>query len=129
MYMTPDDVDELLRRELRARGMRTDGDLLVLSERCAEIADLAPSRAGGRWANPPAVAGQRRSASAVEAVTNTTVGLIGSFIITFVMLHLIEDRAVAAAATVAGCTLWSLARGYAIRRLFDAAAVREAQQF
>ncbi|MNK29181.1 hypothetical protein D3C87_475710 [compost metagenome] len=68
------------------------------------------------------MATQTRRQSAVEVVTNTAAGMLGSWVIAYATMSAISDRATAAAVTVAGCTVWSLARGYWIRRRFDAIA-------
>lgn len=61
---------------------------------------------------------QTRRQSAVEVVTNTFVGMAGSWLITYVTLSLVEGKATGTTVTVIGCTIWSLARGYWIRRRF-----------
>lgn len=61
---------------------------------------------------------QTRRQSAVEVVTNTFVGMTGSWLITYGTLSLISDRVTSTTVTVIGCTIWSLVRGYWIRRRF-----------
>lgn len=61
---------------------------------------------------------QTRRQSVIEVCTNTAVGMIGSWLITFVTMSLVKNIPLAAAITVAGCTIWSLVRGYLIRRHF-----------
>lgn len=62
---------------------------------------------------------QSRRHSAVEVFTSTFIGFIGSWIITyFTFLH-VKDAAVAATTGVVLCTVWSLVRGYTIRRHFS----------
>lgn len=61
---------------------------------------------------------QSRRQSIVEVVTNTFVGMVGSWLIAYSTLLFVEDRVLAATITVVGCTVWSLARGYWIRRRF-----------
>lgn len=62
---------------------------------------------------------QSRRQSAVEVVTNTAAGMAGSWVIAYVTMSVVQDRSTAAAVTVAGCTVWSLVRGYFIRRRFE----------
>lgn len=54
----------------------------------------------------------------IEVGTNTVVGMAGSWAISYTCIVTIKDHALAAAAAVAGCTIWSLVRGYWIRRRF-----------
>lgn len=61
---------------------------------------------------------QTRRQSVAEVVTNTLVGMAGSWAITFASMACIDDRALATSAAVVGCTVWSLTRGYVIRRRF-----------
>lgn len=63
---------------------------------------------------------QSRRDSAVEVVTNTFVGMAGSYAITYVTFRLCQNIELASAITVAACTVWSLVRGYWIRRKFAA---------
>jgi hypothetical protein len=55
----------------------------------------------------------------IEVATGTAIGLIGSWIITMVILNLVDDRSLAASLSVICCTVWSLTRGYCIRRHFN----------
>ncbi len=65
------------------------------------------------------MAKQSRLRSAAEVATNTTAGLIGSWLIAMAVMTNVIDRAAAATITTALCTVWSLARGWAIRRTFN----------
>lgn len=62
---------------------------------------------------------QSRLRSAVEVATNTAAGLVGSWLIAMAVITSVEDRTAAATLTTALCTVWSLARGWAIRRAFN----------
>lgn len=62
---------------------------------------------------------QTRRQSIIEVVTNTTVGMLGSFLISLAVLTTVADRPLAAGITTLACTVWSLARGYVIRRHFN----------
>lgn len=69
--------------------------------------------------------GQSRRQSAAETATNTAVGFVGSYAITSGFMHsstLSTDAT--ALAIVVGCTVWSLARGYWLRRLFNKLSTR-----
>lgn len=61
---------------------------------------------------------QSRRRSAVEAVTGTVTGFLGSLLITLVVLHYVDDKPTAAVLSTGLCTVWSLVRGYTIRRIF-----------
>jgi hypothetical protein len=61
---------------------------------------------------------QSRRQSMIEVGTNTAVGMAGSWVISYASIVTIDDHAMAAAVAVAGCTIWSLVRGYWIRRRF-----------
>lgn len=54
---------------------------------------------------------QTRRQSVIEVCTNTAAGMAGSWLITYITMTYIKDIALAAAITVAGCTIWSLVRG------------------
>jgi uncharacterized membrane protein len=62
---------------------------------------------------------QTKKQSAVEVCIGTAIGIIGSWAITMAVLHQIDDRTLAGTVTVLLCTIWSLIRGYAIRRHFN----------
>ena len=53
-----------------------------------------------------------------EVFTGTFVGMIGSWLITWLTFKYVATPSVAATVSVFFCTLWSLIRGYAIRRHF-----------
>lgn len=72
----------------------------------------APAKAKGR-------VGQLRQHSLLETATNTSVGLLGSWAITYWAVATLPSRAEVAAAGVVGCAIWSFIRTYLIRRLFD----------
>lgn len=71
---------------------------------------------------------QSKRHSALETATNTAVGFVGSYFITFSCFHLNADLATKTLYATLGCTVWSLLRGYYLRRLFNhlhAKATRE----
>lgn len=63
--------------------------------------------------------GQSRKQSLKETVSNTFLGTVGSFLITWVTLFFVKDIILASAITTVACTVWSLTRGYAVRRYFN----------
>lgn len=65
------------------------------------------------------MANQSRLRSAAEVSTNTAAGLIGSWLIAMAVMTNVIDRTAAATITTALCTIWSLARGWVIRRAFN----------
>lgn len=62
---------------------------------------------------------QSKKQSMVEVTSNTFIGMIGSWIITFSVISTIKTPSIAAATTVILCTIWSLVRGYYVRRHFN----------
>lgn len=62
---------------------------------------------------------QSRKQSLKETVSNTFLGTVGSFLITWVTLFFVKDIILASAITTVACTVWSLTRGYAVRRYFN----------
>jgi len=62
---------------------------------------------------------QSRAQSLKETLSNTFIGTVGSFLITWVTLHFITNIVLASAITTVLCTVWSIARGYAVRRYFN----------
>lgn len=63
---------------------------------------------------------QSKRQSLIETVTSTFTGLVGSWCITFgVMTYLPGSVGARTTVAVALCTVWSLVRGYAVRRYFN----------
>ena len=55
-----------------------------------------------------------------EVLSGTTLGMVGSWLITMGCIALFpNDPVTAATVATGGCTIWSLTRGYAIRRYFN----------
>jgi 4-hydroxybenzoate polyprenyltransferase len=55
-----------------------------------------------------------------EVLSGTTLGMVGSWLITMGSIALFpNDPIQAATVATAGCTVWSLTRGYAVRRYFN----------
>lgn len=62
---------------------------------------------------------QSRKHSAIETLTNTAVGFVGSWLIILLVLKYLPGGALhTATVTTALCTVWSILRGYVLRRLF-----------
>jgi hypothetical protein len=62
---------------------------------------------------------QTKAQSLKETLSNTFIGTLGSFLITWVTLHFITNIVLASAITTIACTVWSIGRGYAVRRYFN----------
>lgn len=62
---------------------------------------------------------QSKKQSLKETMTNTGVGMVGSWLITMGCLYVWSNPAVAATVATIGCTVWSIGRGYTIRRYFN----------
>lgn len=62
---------------------------------------------------------QTKRQSWVETTTNTGIGFIGSWLITWITMHGIDSIAIAATVATILCTVWSLIRGYCVRRYFN----------
>lgn len=63
---------------------------------------------------------QSKRHSAIETATNTAVGFVGSYFITFACFHIpAADLAAKTLYATLGCTVWSLLRGYFLRRFFN----------
>lgn len=55
----------------------------------------------------------------MEAVVNTVTGALGSWVITACAINFIDSRFYATLATIGGCTVYSLSRNYALRRIVE----------
>jgi len=62
---------------------------------------------------------QSKAQSLKETLTNTFVGMAGSFGITMLCLQFFSEQMAIAATTTILCTVWSIARGYTIRRYYN----------
>lgn len=62
---------------------------------------------------------QSKRQSLKETLTNTFVGMAGSFAITMLCLQVLTDKLLIGVVTTLLCTLWSIGRGYTIRRYFN----------
>lgn len=62
---------------------------------------------------------QSKAQSLKETMSNTGIGMVGSWIITMVTFHFIKDLTIASTVATIGCTIWSIGRGYCVRRYFN----------
>lgn len=62
-----------------------------------------------------------------ETMSNTGIGMVGSWLITMVTFHYIKDLTVASTVATIGCTVWSILRGYTVRRYFNKLHEKEKQ--
>lgn len=62
---------------------------------------------------------QSKKQSLIETCSNTFIGMAGSFGITMVCLAFFTTPWVIAATTTLLCTVWSIGRGYYVRRYFN----------
>jgi hypothetical protein len=62
---------------------------------------------------------QSKKESLIEVSLGTTVGLVGSTIITFAVVSLLENDILVTVVNVGLCTVWSLFRNYQIRRYYE----------
>lgn len=63
--------------------------------------------------------GQSKRQSLIETCTNTTIGMVGSWLITMACLMFFTTPIGIATSTTLLCTLWSVSRGYVVRRYFN----------
>lgn len=62
---------------------------------------------------------QTKKGTAVEIAVNTTIGIIGSWLITYAVINSDLHPVEAATYISAYCTVWSIVRGYCVRRFFN----------
>lgn len=62
---------------------------------------------------------QSKRQSMKETLTNTFTGMAGSFLITMLCLQVFTAPVAIAASTTILCTVWSIGRGYTIRRWYN----------
>lgn len=72
---------------------------------------------------------QTKAQSLKETVSNTGIGMIGSWLITMVTFHFIKDLTIASTVATIGCTVWSIGRGYCVRRYFNSKAEKEKKKW
>ena len=62
---------------------------------------------------------QTKKDSIKEVICSTSIGMVGSWLITMGCLMVFTGPIAIATSTTVLCTVWSLARGYAVRRHFN----------
>lgn len=62
---------------------------------------------------------QTKAQSLREVLTNTFIGLVGSWLISYVCMTTISGTGLAVTVATVLCTVWSVGRGYAVRRWFN----------
>jgi len=62
---------------------------------------------------------QSKRQSLIETCTNTSIGMIGSWLITMACLLYFTTTIGIATSTTILCTVWSVGRGYCVRRYFN----------
>ncbi len=67
---------------------------------------------------------QSKRQSMIETFSNTGIGMAGSWLITMACLTVFTTPVAIATSTTLACTVWSLARGYCVRRYFNAQGER-----
>jgi hypothetical protein len=67
---------------------------------------------------------QSKKDSIKEVVCGTTIGMIGSWLITMLCLMFFTSPVGIATSTTILCTVWSLGRGYVVRRHFNSRATK-----
>lgn len=71
---------------------------------------------------------QTKKQSMKETLTNTGVGMVGSWLITMACLQVFSAQIAIATSTTILCTVWSVTRGYTIRRYFNKQSTKGATQ-
>jgi hypothetical protein len=62
---------------------------------------------------------QTKAQSLREVLTNTFIGLVGSWLISYICMTNISGTGMAVTVATVLCTVWSIGRGYAVRRWFN----------
>lgn len=70
---------------------------------------------------------QSKKQSLVETLSNTFIGMLGSFGITMGVLAIISNHLLIGIITTVLCTVWSIARGYYVRRYFNKKHTQQSQ--
>lgn len=68
---------------------------------------------------------QTRRQSLIETLSNTALGIVGSFLITMVCLHFFTTDVGIAISTTLACTAWSIVRGFYVRRWWNNKLTKE----
>jgi uncharacterized membrane protein (UPF0136 family) len=62
---------------------------------------------------------QSRKQSAIEVAAGTFIGMLGSWCLSYGVLQILDNDLHIATVTTALCTVWSIVRGYMVRRHFN----------
>lgn len=62
---------------------------------------------------------QSKKQSIKETLSNTSIGMVGSWLITMGCLAVFTSPMAIATSTTLACTVWSIGRGYAVRRYYN----------
>lgn len=68
---------------------------------------------------------QTRRQSLIETCSNTVLGCLGSFLITMVCLHFFTTDVGIAISTTLACTVFSIVRGFYVRRWWNNKLTKE----
>lgn len=68
---------------------------------------------------------QTKRQSLCEVLANTALGIVGSFLITMVCLHFFTTDVGIAISTTLCCTLFSIVRGFYVRRWWNNKLMKE----
>lgn len=68
---------------------------------------------------------QSKKDSMKEVITNTFIGMAGSWLLTMLCLQFFTTAVAVATSTTIACTVWSLVRGYSVRRFYNSKVVGE----
>lgn len=68
---------------------------------------------------------QTKRQSLIETSANTALGMIGSWLLTMLCLQFFTTAIAVATSTTILCTIWSVVRGYSVRRYFNSKLVGE----
>lgn len=68
---------------------------------------------------------QSKKQSMMETLSNTGIGMAGSWLITMACLMFFTTPVGIATSTTIVCTVWSIARGYFVRRYFNSKVVQD----
>lgn len=66
---------------------------------------------------------QSKRQSFIETCSNTFIGMLGSWLIMMAVLYTIDNKVVVSVVTVVLCTIWSIVRGYCVRRYFNSKGI------
>ena len=68
---------------------------------------------------------QSKKQSMMETLSNTGIGMAGSWLITMACLMFFTTPVGIATSTTIVCTVWSITRGYFVRRYFNSKVVQD----